>query len=492
MVKIPKSLQLAGEGATTGPVVFISYSWSSEEHKEVVRKFADKLLANGVQVIIDTYDAQPGQDLLHFMEQSVTRDDVTNVLVIADKTYAEKADKRTGGVGTETQLLSKEVYEKVDQIKIVPLIFEKDEDNKPHVPTYMKTRFHIDFSDPDKIEESFEELLRHLFKKPQHKKPALGAPPDFAGQLQVPASQAVLTKSLARSALSSREAYESLISQLEEYRQPVQGDHFQDEVVLDRLAKTKNIRDVVIGQLESEIAKIEDKKQVSEFVNNVEYLLTRLKEYTYPPAGVNAWRDSDYDHFGFMLNELILYVIALLIKYRKFSVIPKIQNKTYFYNTNTGESEYEEGIEGFRTYQQSLDQYRNARLELNRVSVSADLLRERADLETITFDDLNSADSILYLLTQFAHPENRRRWWFPRLSIFSRRIMSLAPLSQMVSKERAEQAIAMFGYADIEAFKQALEEKIKVIASQQPIIDSFNYNPPSLGKSIPKDIGKVA
>src|SRR5690348_3886356 len=92
--------------AETQPKVFVSYSWSSPEHKELVRSWADRLLANGVDVVIDEYDLKPGHDKYTFMEQSVTDPSVSHVLIVCDRAYAEKADARRAGVGTETQLIS--------------------------------------------------------------------------------------------------------------------------------------------------------------------------------------------------------------------------------------------------------------------------------------------------------------------------------------------------------------------------------------------------
>ncbi len=72
------------------PKVFISYSWTSQQHQERVREWADRLLSDGVDVILDIYDLQEGQDKNAFMEKMVTDPNVTHVLVICDKGYAEK------------------------------------------------------------------------------------------------------------------------------------------------------------------------------------------------------------------------------------------------------------------------------------------------------------------------------------------------------------------------------------------------------------------
>ena len=100
------------------PKVFIFYAWSSEEYKQKVLSFADQLLHDGVDVLLDRYLA-PGIDLTAFMESSVNDESVTNVLILMDKVYTEKANKRQGGVGTETQIISPELYGKVEQTKFI-------------------------------------------------------------------------------------------------------------------------------------------------------------------------------------------------------------------------------------------------------------------------------------------------------------------------------------------------------------------------------------
>ena len=46
------------------------------------------------------------------MERMVNDSTISHVIIICDKIYSEKADSRKTGVGTETQIISKEVYVK--------------------------------------------------------------------------------------------------------------------------------------------------------------------------------------------------------------------------------------------------------------------------------------------------------------------------------------------------------------------------------------------
>src|SRR5262249_43713475 len=101
------------------------------------------------------------------------------VLVICDKKYAEKADARKAGVGTESQIISKEIYEKVDQSKFIPIVCEFDEDGNPYLPRFFRSRIWIDFSTLEAVNENWERLIRLLYGKPLHEKPSLGKPPAY-------------------------------------------------------------------------------------------------------------------------------------------------------------------------------------------------------------------------------------------------------------------------------------------------------------------------
>ena len=95
----------------TSPKAFISYSWSSPEHENWVLALATDLEESGVHVVLDKWDLREGADKFAFMEKSVTDPTIMKVIVVCDQLYVEKADGRRGGVGTETQIISKEVYE---------------------------------------------------------------------------------------------------------------------------------------------------------------------------------------------------------------------------------------------------------------------------------------------------------------------------------------------------------------------------------------------
>jgi hypothetical protein len=127
-----------------------------------------------VYVHFDKWDLKEGHDRFAFMESMVTSDDIDKVLIICDSGYKEKADSREGGVGTETQIITPELYSHAQQEKFIPILAERDEEGKEVFPTFVSLWIYIDLSSVDTFEENYEKLLRNIFKAPAHKRPPLG------------------------------------------------------------------------------------------------------------------------------------------------------------------------------------------------------------------------------------------------------------------------------------------------------------------------------
>lgn len=137
------------------PKAFISYSWTSSGHIGTIRSFAERLVNDGVDVVLDQWDLVEGQDKYAYMEQMVTDETVTHVVIFSDRKYALKADERKDGVGTGTQIISRELYESVAQTKFIPVVCERREDNGgPWLPTFLASRKWLDFSTPEQMHEN--------------------------------------------------------------------------------------------------------------------------------------------------------------------------------------------------------------------------------------------------------------------------------------------------------------------------------------------------
>ena len=164
------------------PKVFISYAWGTDEYQEKILSFATQLMGDGIDVVLDKWDLSEGNDTYAFMEKCATDKSITNVLMLLDPVYAEKADAHTGGVGTETQIISANVYQEVTQDKFIPIVFERNEKNEVCKPTYLKGRLHFDLTQPDKYDYEYLRLVKKLYGEEVYQKPELGNKPAWVEQ----------------------------------------------------------------------------------------------------------------------------------------------------------------------------------------------------------------------------------------------------------------------------------------------------------------------
>lgn len=137
--------------------VFISYSWDSEEHKNKVQLLVEKLRHDGINVIYDG-DLKLGDRLFDFMEQSIIDSDF--VLFVCSPDYKERADKKTGGVGYENTIISREIYHSHNERKFVPILFSGSWSES--VPMWAIGKLGIDFRNQENVDQEYGVLLKSL------------------------------------------------------------------------------------------------------------------------------------------------------------------------------------------------------------------------------------------------------------------------------------------------------------------------------------------
>jgi len=128
------------------PKVFISYSWNPPSNQQNVFELIRKLELDGISVTYDRKDLYPGQDMNYFMENVLTSDKVDAVIIVCNKDYAEKANKRRGGVGFESEMILSEIRNAPLQRKYIPVVIEHDENGELPLPNFLKSRMCIDLS----------------------------------------------------------------------------------------------------------------------------------------------------------------------------------------------------------------------------------------------------------------------------------------------------------------------------------------------------------
>ncbi len=399
----------------TAPKVFISYSWSASEHEQWVVDLATGLRESGVDVILDKWDLKEGHDAVAFMEQMVTNKDITKVAIICDETYAAKADGRAGGVGTETQIISKEVYENQAQEKFVAIVSEKDGNGKSYLPTYYKSRIYIDLSEADKYSENFEKLLRWIFDKPLYVKPELGNKPSFLEEGEHISLGTTATFKRCVEALKNNKPYaagaydeycNTFTLNLERFRLSKPDGEF-DDAVIRSIEEFLPFRNEAI-QLFTTIAQY---SPTTEFVQRTHRFFESLIPYMHRPSNINQCNEWDFDNFKFLVHELFLYALAVFIKHDRLAQAKYLLEQHYYL---PGNSDHGRNIMVsyvvLREYLRSLE-HRNKRLGLRRLSLRADLLKERCNGTGIEFRYLMQADFIAFMRAEVEAENDYKKWW---------------------------------------------------------------------------------
>lgn len=166
------------EKRLTNPTVFISYSWDNAKHRFWVLKLANDLFKNGVKVIIDEWDLSNYRNDLHIFMESGIRDS-DHVIIICTPKYAKKANIRAGGVGVENTIITGEFYDENKNGKYISIARNYDNNVKECLPSYLKTKYAIDFKNDSKYDKKLDELLRIIFNKPKYNRPELGKIPNL-------------------------------------------------------------------------------------------------------------------------------------------------------------------------------------------------------------------------------------------------------------------------------------------------------------------------
>lgn len=396
--------------------VFISYSWTSTEHEDWVLRLATNLRESGVDAILDKWDLKEGHEANAFMEKMVSDPDISKVVIVSDRVYSEKSNKRTGGAGAEAQIISSEIFSKEDQDKFVVAVTELDDEGKAYVPRYYTSRIFIDFTDESKFAGSFEQLLRWIADKPIHKKPELGSLPKYISEPDeavVLATSAAkrramdgLTNSKAFAFPATKEYLELLSSELEKFRLPSEVSPESDDF-FDNFQSFVPYRDECIEIVRA----VSDYTDHEKYIELIHAFFERFQVYFHPSKNVTRYHETDFDNFKFFAHELFLHVGATLISSRRYEAFNQLVTTPY-YSANRADRGQEPmgNFTEFRHYLKSL-RIRNDCLKLNRLSLAADFLHDRAGASGIDFSKIMEVDFLLFLRAELADLDDYGRWY---------------------------------------------------------------------------------
>ncbi|MFH1642849.1 MAG: toll/interleukin-1 receptor domain-containing protein [Nanoarchaeota archaeon] len=382
------------------PKVFISYCWSSEEHEQWIIHIAERLVESGVNILLDKWDLKEGHDKFAYMESMVTDASVSKVLIFSDQKYKEKADKRSGGVGAESQIISKKIYDKVNQNKFIPIVLKFDNDGHACLPVFLSSRIYVDFSTPESINNNWEKLLRIIFERPIYKKPKIGAPPAYifdeqtnfvSNREQLENFKSSILQNKSNYLMMARIFLEKFIENLENFRIISETNSLTDEILLSKINDILASRNELCEFFDIAIAYKNDPELFSIILDFTEECL----KYNYPPENQQNYSRVFCENYSFFNHEMFIYLISFFIKYKRFEAVNKFLSHEYYIPSSLARGQNTLGLynDVFYSFSKILEQ-KNSNLNPKRLSPTADLFKQRANLKKITFQEFMQTDFI--------------------------------------------------------------------------------------------------
>jgi hypothetical protein len=299
---------------------------------------------------------------------------------------------------------------------------ERDDKGNALLPTYFKTRWYIDFSDPDKEPAAYEELLRNIFDRPVLTRPPLGKPPaelfderpvQIVSAIKARRFREVVEAGIGRPLLAFDGFVDDFLIDLEALRCPFSRkiEETWCDILRDNIAKSRGHRDVFVDVIRTGVTHLPSTDFMPALIRFLEQLLPFVRERDQQ----GAIFEVSEDNYKFLCYEFFLYVIAACIKSNKHAEARQLIQHTYVSPRKHGGSHLESyNCHEFNDYPRSLEDF--CAKKAQRISLVADLLKERATRTDIRFSDLFQADIVLCIATV---------GWYPRSAVFSNAVGKL-------------------------------------------------------------------
>ena len=456
--------------SATVPCAFVSYSWTSPEHQARIKEWADRLLSDGVDVKLDLYDLNEGDDKYAYMETMVTDPSVSHVLVFADREYAEKADARRAGVGVESQIISQEVYERVAQSKFIPIVCEFDTSDEPALPVFMKSLIYLDFSTDEKANGSWERLLRLLHGRPEHVKPPRGRRPSYLDEDRDEDVGAIRGRfrSLEAAVLGDARGLDlrrsDFLDACMEYADGLRIREHPNETelgtqVIGDCRKLVVVRDALVDWIALEMAG-GSQGELGTMLTNV---LERLLELKARPVEVRQWNDDWFGAHSVFVYETALYLVATLIRTRGFDVLRTVFDTHYLLpETDRYGDESFCRFDRVHGHSEALSDALQAPNGRRYLSPAAELFKRQATRPDIGFKEIMEAE----LLTLMAFLVGEGRWWYPGTLNYAEHHW-VSPLFLRATRHADFLKLgSVVGYDSADALRQVLRDGCEAKLSQ--------------------------
>lgn len=458
--------------AIENPKVFLSYAWTDDDFRNRIIELATRLRGDGINALLDVWDLPDGGDKYAYMEKAVTDADIKKVLIICNKTYKEKADKRNGGVGQETTIIAPALFDdKSVEPKFLPILFEPCEDSSEIVPASLASKIYIDLSDQLNFENSYERLIRTIYGKPEFVKPVLGQAPDFVDGTdnQSSLSSLVAIRNRLNSIKSNTQQgkiksiyfryRDALIEIMSNFKISIPYEDSKGSIVAPIILEKWN----QLLPLRNEYCNFLTVVMENDFANDIDFAGLFEQISNLFSVGKSEGKNVVFtEHYQNFLWELIIATVVYCSYYQNFKIIDSLVRHTYFltpYADNLTIMEAKD-ISDLHINQEILQSYfKNQALEVRKETTykftyTSELILKREFSPILSKTSILWADITLYWLTSLQ--DSKKYPWFPITYIYNKDYSSY--VKRFKSKSFCKSQLSLFGVNTIEDFKKLLEE----------------------------------
>lgn len=303
-----------------------------------------------------------------------------------------------------------------------------------------------------KLEQTFIEALRSILNTIDFA-PVQPAILSIGEQTRV-----AIANAQSNQALLIRDFMKWLIAELDQINPNWSSGEEPDELLVQAIANTQDLV-LEFAQVIEIISSLNQRELAVQVYREFEQILNR---YNVPRDFPGGYRKTDFDFFKFLGHELLVILFSFLVRDQRWEIISTLLDQEFhienFYN-------YQSRVVTFAYASKYLEllQYRKQRLQLQRTSIHADLLKERhseGELGRIVpIEQFIAADCFLFLRTELSQENGAQHpnYWIPWSSLYMERVPRF--LSAAVSRKYAEQLLDPLGVNSIETFKVRLENR---------------------------------
>jgi len=219
--------------------------------------------------------------------------------------------------------------------------------------------------------------------------------------------------------------------------------------LLDNIETARSHRDIFVDVVGAGIRHINE----SWFVEGLLALLEKMLPFQERPNQCGVFFECSEDNCKFILYEAFLYALATCIQAKKYGEARALLDHTYIAPEKYGGQRLDaSSFTSFNSHPSSLEGDCADRGNSRRISVSADLVHDRATRKDIRFRDLLQADVIACI----ASSRNGRVGWYPRCTVHATEVGRIELFMRATNEQGFKPLKAMLGFSDGQVLIQHL------------------------------------